>query len=170
MRQLYVGQAFDVHAKTVVLRGNFDASGLQILDRVVQPMVAELELEGPTAQGQPQELMAEADAGQGIVVDQKRGGVDQIGQGRRIARAGGYFRQGLFPEASQAIDKVSEALSVSLEIDLPEAARARAAAYVITTTEGAALHLRVDAVQRLSQFCQAAFHKVQLLGHLFQRR
>ena len=62
--------------------------------------------------------------------------------GLRIARAGGYFRQGLFPEASQAIDKVSEALSVSLEIDLPEAARARAAAYVITTTEGAALHLR----------------------------
>ncbi len=61
--------------------------------------------------------------------------------GLRIARAGGYFRQGAFPEALQAMDKVSAALSVATEIELPEAARARAAAYVITTTEGAALHL-----------------------------
>ncbi len=62
--------------------------------------------------------------------------------GLRVACAGGYFRQGAFPEAIQAVDKVAEALSVATEIELPEAARARAAAYVITTTEGAALHLQ----------------------------
>jgi AtzE family amidohydrolase len=62
--------------------------------------------------------------------------------GLRMARAGGYFRQGAFPEAIQAVDKVAAALSVSAEIEIPEAARARAAAYVISTTEGAALHLQ----------------------------
>ncbi|MFX4887674.1 AtzE family amidohydrolase, partial [Acinetobacter baumannii] len=34
-----------------------------------------------------------------------------------------------------------KALSVTREIEIPEAARARAAAYVITTSEGASLHL-----------------------------
>jgi AtzE family amidohydrolase len=61
--------------------------------------------------------------------------------GLRIAVAGGYFRKQGFPEAYQAVDQVAKALSVSREIELPEAHRARAAAFVITTTEGAALHL-----------------------------
>jgi aspartyl-tRNA(Asn)/glutamyl-tRNA(Gln) amidotransferase subunit A len=61
--------------------------------------------------------------------------------GLRIAVAGGYFRKGAFPEALQAIEQVAKALNVSRDIELPEAQRARAAAYVITTTEGAALHL-----------------------------
>jgi aspartyl-tRNA(Asn)/glutamyl-tRNA(Gln) amidotransferase subunit A len=61
--------------------------------------------------------------------------------GLRIAVAGGYFRKGAFPEAIQAIEHVAKALDVSREIELPEAQRARAAAYVITTTEGATLHL-----------------------------
>ncbi len=61
--------------------------------------------------------------------------------GLRVAVAGGYFRKQGFPEAYQAIDQVAKALNVSREVELPEAHRARAAAYVITTTEGAALHL-----------------------------
>ncbi|ARQ00575.1 AtzE family amidohydrolase [Pseudorhodoplanes sinuspersici] len=61
--------------------------------------------------------------------------------GLRIAVAGGYFRKQGFPEAYQALDHVAKALNVSREVELPEAHRARAAAYVITTTEGAALHL-----------------------------
>jgi AtzE family amidohydrolase len=61
--------------------------------------------------------------------------------GLRIAVAGGYFKKGVFPEAIEAIARVAKALSVSDEVDIPEAARARAAAYVITTTEGASLHL-----------------------------
>jgi aspartyl-tRNA(Asn)/glutamyl-tRNA(Gln) amidotransferase subunit A len=59
----------------------------------------------------------------------------------RIAIAGGYFRTNLFPEARQAIVHVANALGVTQTIEIPEAARARAAAYVITTTEGASLHL-----------------------------
>jgi AtzE family amidohydrolase len=61
--------------------------------------------------------------------------------GLRIALAGGYFRQNLFPEAAQAVAHVAKALGVTRTVDIPEAARARAAAYVITTIEGASLHL-----------------------------
>ena len=61
--------------------------------------------------------------------------------GLRIARAGGYFRAGQMPEATAAVDHICAALGVDRDIEVPEAARARAAAYVITTTEGAALHL-----------------------------
>jgi AtzE family amidohydrolase len=62
-------------------------------------------------------------------------------EGLRIAVAGGYFRKGAFPEAIEAVNRVAKMLSAKQEIELPEAQRARAAAYVITATEGAALHL-----------------------------
>jgi len=61
--------------------------------------------------------------------------------GLRIALAGGYFQQNVFPEAVEAVARVAKALGASKTIEIPEAARARAAAYVITTTEGASLHL-----------------------------
>ena len=61
--------------------------------------------------------------------------------GLRIAVAGGYFKKGAFPEALEAVARVAKAVGASDEIEIPEAARARAAAYVITATEGAALHL-----------------------------
>jgi 1-carboxybiuret hydrolase len=61
--------------------------------------------------------------------------------GLRIAQAGGYFRANQMPEAEHAVRRVCDALGVDREVDLPEAARARSAAYVITTAEGAALHL-----------------------------
>lgn len=67
--------------------------------------------------------------------------LEQGADGLKIAVAGGYFRKGAFPEALNAVDAVARALHVSREIELPEAARARAAAYIITTTEGPALHL-----------------------------
>jgi 1-carboxybiuret hydrolase len=59
----------------------------------------------------------------------------------RIAIAGGYFRKNLFAEATEAVTHVAKALGVTRIVELPEAARARAAAYVITTAEGASLHL-----------------------------
>jgi AtzE family amidohydrolase len=59
----------------------------------------------------------------------------------RIAVTGGYFRKGAFPEALTALGRVSSALDVRREIEIPEAERARSAAYVITAAEGAALHL-----------------------------
>jgi len=59
----------------------------------------------------------------------------------RIAIAGGYFRAGVPVEAAAAVAKVAAALGAAREIELLEAERARAAAYVITAAEGAALHL-----------------------------
>jgi aspartyl-tRNA(Asn)/glutamyl-tRNA(Gln) amidotransferase subunit A len=61
--------------------------------------------------------------------------------GLRIAVAGGYFKRGAFPEALEALAQVAKAAGATDEVEIPEAARARAAAYVITATEGAALHL-----------------------------
>ena len=61
--------------------------------------------------------------------------------GLRIAVVGGYFQRGAFPEALAALRTVADALGATREIDLPGAAQARAAAYVVTATEGAALHL-----------------------------
>jgi len=59
----------------------------------------------------------------------------------RIAVAGGYFQNNVFPEAREAVARVAEALGATQTIEIPEAGRARAAAYVITTAEGASLHL-----------------------------
>src|SRR5262249_29024089 len=62
-------------------------------------------------------------------------------EGLRIAMAGGYFREGAFAEVQTALARVAAALGTTAEIELPEAKRARAAAYVITAAEGGALHL-----------------------------
>lgn len=67
--------------------------------------------------------------------------LDQGIGGLRIVRAGGYFRAGAAPEALAALDRIAAALGAEREVEIPEAARARSAAYVITTSEGAALHL-----------------------------
>lgn len=61
--------------------------------------------------------------------------------GVRIAVAGGYFREGAFPEAIAAVTRIAAALDAAREIEIPEAATARAAAYLITASEAAALHL-----------------------------
>jgi AtzE family amidohydrolase len=59
----------------------------------------------------------------------------------RVAIAGGYFQQNVFPEAMEAVARIAKALGTTRIVEIPEAARARAAAYVISTTEGASLHL-----------------------------
>src|SRR4029450_12213346 len=61
--------------------------------------------------------------------------------GLRIAVAGGYFQKNVFPEAVEGVSRGGKALDAASTIEIPEAARARAAAYVISTTEGASLHL-----------------------------
>ena len=62
-------------------------------------------------------------------------------EGLRIAVASGYFRAGAGAEALDAVASVAASLGISREIEIPEAGRARSAAYLITTAEGAALHL-----------------------------
>ncbi|NPU65275.1 AtzE family amidohydrolase [Bradyrhizobium sp. 83012] len=69
------------------------------------------------------------------------GSLSQGLDGLRIALAGGHFQNNLFPEAAEAVARVAAALKVTNVVDVPEASRARAAAYVISTTEGASLHL-----------------------------
>src|SRR5476649_2212337 len=61
--------------------------------------------------------------------------------GLRVAIAGGYFQKNVFPEAIEAVARVAKVLGATRTVEIPEAARARAAAYVISTTEGASLHL-----------------------------
>ncbi|PIG91728.1 AtzE family amidohydrolase [Gloeocapsopsis sp. IPPAS B-1203] len=59
----------------------------------------------------------------------------------RIAIAGDYFTKGAEPEAIQAVEQVAQALNVTKYITIPEAHRARAAAFIITSCEGANLHM-----------------------------
>src|SRR5262249_50832879 len=47
----------------------------------------------------------------------------------------------LFPQARTALARVASALGVEREVEIPEAQRARAAAYVISASEGGTLHL-----------------------------
>lgn len=61
--------------------------------------------------------------------------------GLRIAIAGDYFARGGEPEAFEAVATVAKALGATKTVVLPQAAAARAAAYVITAIEGAQLHL-----------------------------
>jgi AtzE family amidohydrolase len=114
------------------------------------PFVSSLDHVGPLARTTA-DLAAAYDAMQGYdphdpvcveqpvqpVVPLLRRGAD----GLRIAIASGYFQQGLFPEAREALGAVAAALNISREIEIPEAERARSAAFVITAAEGGALHL-----------------------------
>lgn len=61
--------------------------------------------------------------------------------GLRIAIAGDYFARGGEPEAFEAVATVANALGATKTVVLPQAAAARAAAYVITAIEGGQLHL-----------------------------
>lgn len=67
--------------------------------------------------------------------------LDAGAAGLRIAVAGGYFARGGEAAAFEAVAHCARALGVRRTVEIPEAARARAAAYLITAAEGAALHL-----------------------------
>jgi 1-carboxybiuret hydrolase len=114
------------------------------------PFVSSLDHVGPLARS-ARDLAASYDAMQGydsadpVCVDRPAepvsGLLDGGIAGLRVASAGGYFRAGASPEALAALDTIATALGTTETITIPEAQRARSAAYVITTTEGAALHL-----------------------------
>ncbi len=113
------------------------------------PFVASLDHLGPLART-ARDLALAYDAMQGIDTDDPACAdhpverviplLEQGADGLRVAVAGGYFkcRSG---EACYAIDRVASALGVNRDVELPEAERARSAAFVITATEGASLHL-----------------------------
>ncbi len=114
------------------------------------PFVASLDHLGPLARtvtdlSRAYDVMQGPDPADPVCVDRPTEPVSELlprgADGLRIATLGGYFRQGATPQALDAVAAVAAALRADQEIELPEAARARAAAFVITTTEGAALHL-----------------------------
>ena len=114
------------------------------------PFVASLDHVGPLARS-ARDLALAYDAMQGhdaedpVCAQRPVGPVapllDRGSEGLRLATAGDYFRTSAFPEAQTALARVAAALRVKDEIEIPEAKRARAAAYVITAAEGGALHL-----------------------------
>jgi AtzE family amidohydrolase len=114
------------------------------------PFVASLDHLGPFARG-VRDLALAYDVMQGGDPDDpvcvERGiepaceTLERGADGLRIAVAGGYFQNGLFPEAHVALDRVAAALHANDEIEIPQAALARSAAYVIAAIEGASLHL-----------------------------
>jgi len=76
-------------------------------------------------------------------------------EGVKIALADDYFQQGAEPEVIEAVTAIAERLGVTKKITIPETARARAAAYIITASEGANWHLprlQTSGIYRLNVF------------------
>jgi amidase/aspartyl-tRNA(Asn)/glutamyl-tRNA(Gln) amidotransferase subunit A len=69
----------------------------------------------------------------------------------RIGVLDGHFARGGEPEAFAAVTAVASSLGASRRVTIPEAHRARAAAMVITASEGAAIHLE-DLKRRPADF------------------
>jgi len=114
------------------------------------PFVASLDHLGPFARSVRDlalsyDVMQGYDAGEDAAcvdrpVERAAPFLEQGLSGLKVAVAGGYFRKGASAEALSALDTVAKALDAR-PVEIPQAQRARAAAYVITATEGAALHL-----------------------------
>jgi aspartyl-tRNA(Asn)/glutamyl-tRNA(Gln) amidotransferase subunit A len=68
-------------------------------------------------------------------------GVDGGIDGVRVAVLGGYFATGGDPGVHAIVDQVAQALGTSRTIEWPAVQQARAAAFIITATEGGRLHL-----------------------------
>jgi amidase/aspartyl-tRNA(Asn)/glutamyl-tRNA(Gln) amidotransferase subunit A len=82
--------------------------------------------------------------------------LDLGAQGLRIATLGGYFDAHADADARAAVARVAATLGATRTVELPEVARARAAAFLISNAEGGALHLpdlrtRADDFEPLSR-------------------
>jgi aspartyl-tRNA(Asn)/glutamyl-tRNA(Gln) amidotransferase subunit A len=66
--------------------------------------------------------------------------LDEGIDGLRIAIAGGYFKCKT-AETVAAVDRVAAALGANRDVEIPQAERARSAAFIITASEGGSLHL-----------------------------
>ncbi|HXL68152.1 MAG TPA: AtzE family amidohydrolase [Xanthobacteraceae bacterium] len=114
------------------------------------PFVASLDHLGPLARSAA-DLAASYDAMQGPdsedpacagrLPEPAAKEIDKGIAGLRIATLGGHFARMGEPDAFAAVTRVAAALGARETVELPEATRARAAAYVITAAEGATLHL-----------------------------
>jgi 1-carboxybiuret hydrolase len=123
-----------------------------------RPFVASLDHLGPLARTVG-DLAASYDAMQGAdpndpaqaarPIEPASPMLEQGTSGVKIAVAGGHFAgSGI---AAEAVATVAKALGATRAVEVPEAARARAAAYVITPSEGADLHF-ADLKSRAADF------------------
>ena len=113
------------------------------------PFVASLDHLGPLART-ARDLALTYDAMQGFDADDPACAdrpvepvvslLEHGANGLRVAVAGGYFKC-KSGEVCYAIDRVASALGANRDVELPQAERARSAAFIITATEGASLHL-----------------------------
>src|SRR5271168_462406 len=83
------GERVRVNAEAVILCGDFDFLGEQVLDRMIGTVMAEFELEGFAAEGQAADLVTEADAEDGDATEQLFYVFDGIAHGFGIAGAVG---------------------------------------------------------------------------------
>ena len=74
-------------------------------------------------------------------VEPVRAACDEGIDGLRIARLTGWFEDNLTPPARAAVERACLALGVTRTTELPAASLGRAAAFVITASEGGARHL-----------------------------
>ena len=82
----------------------------------------------------------------------------------RAGNLGGWFRQGADPAILTAVDRIADFLRAEPDVVLPEANRARAAAFCITAAEGGNLHL--DRLRRRVQDFDFATRDRLLAGAL----
>ena len=124
------------------------------------PFVASLDTIGPIARNVA-DLAAVYDVLQGAdardplcappdfapVVPRLEAGIGDL----RVALAEGYFLAGAMPEIRTAVEAVAGGLGVTRRVELKQAHRARAAAYIITAAEGGAMH-RARLASRAADF------------------
>ena len=114
------------------------------------PFVASIDHLGPFARS-VEDLAASYDAMQGpdpldtgchaTRVQPTLTQIDDGIAGLRIGALGGYFEDNAGPVARKALDIAASALKATRGVTWPDAALGRAAAFVITASEGGALHL-----------------------------
>jgi AtzE family amidohydrolase len=113
------------------------------------PFAASLDHVGPLARG-ARDLTLAYDAMQGYDADDpvcaERGAepvaslLERGVEGLRVAVAGGYFKCKT-AETVYAVDRVAAALGANRDVIIPQAERARSAAYIVTASEAGSLHL-----------------------------
>jgi AtzE family amidohydrolase len=124
------------------------------------PFVASLDHLGPFARN-TRDLALAYDAMQGADADdpaqvarpnEPTAALLQRGhEGLRIGVLGGWFDTMCLPPARAAVQRAAQALGATAQVMWPEVDRARAAAFMITNAEGAALHL-ADLKRRADDF------------------
>src|SRR5215210_8960254 len=75
--------------EAVVLAGDLDVSRAEVPDGMVRAVVAEGHLVGLASEGEPEQLVAQADAERRHLPEQGTQGVDRVTKGGRVARAVG---------------------------------------------------------------------------------